>query len=729
MKLNNSFPFFSQHDQMDCGPTCLKMVAKSFGRNFKLQTLRNLCDINRSGVSVLGITNAAEKIGMRTLPAKLDLDNLKQAEMPCILHWRQNHFVVLYKVSKNKYSIADPGEGLIQLEESEFTRNWVGMSGNQEGIAVFLSPKPEFYDQENETITSINWSFLLRYFTAYKKLATQLFIGLLIGCVLQLIVPFLTKSIVDVGINTQNINFIYIVLFAQIAIIIGRVSIEFIRSWILLHISTRVNVSILTDFLIKLMKLPMGFFDTKMTGDILQRMNDQKKIETFLTGPTLNTLFSMFNLIVFSVVMVYFNLTIFLVFASCSLIYVLWIMVFLKKRRQLNYRSFELSARNQSGVVELITGMQEIKLNNCEQQKRWDWEHIQAKLFKFNVKTLSLNQYQSGGATLINESKNLIITFLSAKAVIDGGISFGAMIAIQYIVGQLNSPIEQLIGFVQGFQDAKISLERLNEIYQLDDEQPDNSLRITTLPVNKELKISNLTFKYPEAGNNKVLEDLSFIIPEGKTTAIVGTSGSGKTTILKLLLRFYNPISGSITVGGKQLDGIDFRCWRSECGAVMQDGFIFSDTIERNIAVGDEFVDSKKMSAALNAANINDFVESLPLGLETKIGAEGSGISQGQKQRILIARAVYKNPQYLFFDEATNALDSSNERIIMNNMQKFFVGRTVVVVAHRLSTVSNADNIIVLEKGKIIEQGNHQTLTSLKGSYYQLVKNQLELGT
>jgi len=722
------FPHYKQRDQMDCGPTCLRMVAKHYGRNFKVETLRRLSEISKEGVSLLGISDASEKIGFRSLGVKLSSDDLKEAELPCILHWQQNHFVVLYKIKNNRYYIADPGSGLLTLNEAEFKQRWLDNQNITDGIALLLSPTPQFYEQEDENNSEVRWSFLLRYLITYRKLVIQLLFGLGIGSILQLITPFLTQSIVDIGINTRNLNFIYIILIAQIALTIGRVSVDFIRSWILLHISTRINVSILTDFLIKLMKLPMSFFDTKMTGDIMQRMNDQKNIQSFLTGSTLTTIFSMFNLVVFSVVLVYYNISIFFVFAVSSVLYVVWIVFFLKRRRELNYKSFNVSAKNQSAIVQLIGGMQEIKLNNCEQQKRWEWEYIQAKLFKFNVKTLALSQYQQGGATFINEGKNILITFLSAEAVINGNLTLGAMVAIQYIVGQLNSPIEQLLGFIQGLQDAKISLERLNEIHQMQDEEPADKEWNHILPENKSLTINQLTFRYPGAGNEPVLENIDLKIPQGKITAIVGMSGSGKTTILKLLLRFYEPQKGEIKAGDILINNIGFKTWRSQCGVVMQDGFIFSDTIEKNIAVGDEYPNKAKLQHAIKVSNIQDFIDNLPLGLNTKIGAEGNGISQGQRQRILIARAVYKDPQYLFFDEATNALDANNERVIMDNLLEFFKGRTVVIVAHRLSTVSNADSIILLDKGRIIEQGTHHELTALRGDYYKLVKNQLELG-
>ena len=724
------FPFYKQHDQMDCGPTCLRMIASYYGKSYSIQKLREISSINKDGVSLLGISEAAEKIFFRTTGARLNYNSLKNADFPCIIHWEKNHFVVLYQIEDDKHLIADPAQGLITYSKKEFVKKWISISkaDEDEGIALLLSTTPEFYEQEGEKADKASYSYLLGYLLKYKKLIIQLLLGLLIGSILQLVVPFLTQSVVDIGINTRNINFIYVVLIAQTMLFIGRMSVDFIRSWILLHISTRVNISIITDFLIKLMKLPMSFFDTKMTGDIMQRMNDQKRIESFLTGSTLNTIFSFFSLIVFSAVLAYYDITVFLVFVISSILYVFWVLIFLKRRRKLDFQRFDISSKEQSNIIQLIAGMQEIKLNNCEKQKRWEWEHLQAGLFRFNVKSLSLGQYQQSGAFFINEGKNILITFLVAKTVIDGNLTLGGMMAIQYIIGQLNSPIEQLLSFIQQYQDAKISLERLNEIHEMSDEQPIDKLFLNELPEVKDIKIENLTFTYPGAGNEPIVKNISLSIPENKTTAIVGMSGSGKTTILKLLLRFYNPQSGTIRIGAAKLDQISFKTWREQCGVVMQDGFIFSDTIARNIAVGDDYPDARKLKHAIEMANIGDLIESLPLGTGTKIGAEGNGISQGQKQRILIARAIYKDPQYIFFDEATNALDANNESIIMKNLTEFFKGKTVVVVAHRLSTVKDADNIILLEKGNIIEQGSHEQLTEQRGKYYQLVKNQLELG-
>ena len=731
------FPHYKQPDQMDCGPTCLRMIAKYYGRNYSLQRLREISGINRAGVSLLGISEAAEKIGFRTTGVRTNLDRLLQMEMPCIMHWRQNHFVVLYKmpekqgVKGSKYCVADPAKGLIEYSEEEFIKQWFSTQndGVREGIVLMLSPSPDFYAQGGDPEKGLDMTYMLNHLIKYKQLIFQLLAGLGVGSILQLVLPFLTQALVDIGINGRNLNFVYVVVIAQTMLFFGRMSVEFIRSWILLHMSTRINISILTDFLIKLMKLPMSFFDTKMTGDIMQRMSDQGRIQSFLTGSSLNTIFSLFNFVMFAIVLIYYNTSIFFIFCISSAIYCLWVIFFLKKRRELDFKRFDISSQNQSAIVQLIGGMQEIKLNNCEQQKRWEWERIQATLFKFSIKGLALGQYQQFGAFFINEGKNILITFIVTKAVIDGQLTLGAMMAIQYVVGQLNSPVEQLLGFIQQLQDAKISLERLNEIHELDNEEPIEKMFLHELPLNKSISLNNMSFTYPGAGNEPVLEKITFQIPEGKTTAIVGMSGSGKTTILKLLLRFYEPQRGEVRVGNTFLQQISYSHWRSKCGIVMQDGFIFSDTIAKNIAVGDEYPDTVKLMHAIRMANIGDFIEELPLGINTKIGASGNGISQGQKQRMLIARAVYKDPEYIFFDEATNSLDANNEKVIMENLDTFFKGRTVVVVAHRLSTVRNADNIIVLEKGVIIEQGTHDELTGRKGNYYELVKNQLELGS
>jgi len=722
------FSFYKQQDNLDCGPTCLRMIAKSYGRNYPIQKLRALCFTNRGGTTLWNLADAAEKIGLRSLGVRLTIDQLKDAQLPCILHWRQNHYVILYKVKSDSYYIADPAKGLLKLPEKEFRHNWFSNKELYDGVSLLLAPAPKFYELADDKENDIKWTAILKYYYQYKQLFFQLLIGLGIGTLIQLAAPFFTQAIVDTGINTHNLNFVYLILIAQLMFFFGSMSINFIRSWILLHVSVRINVSILTNFLVKLMKLPLSYFETKTTGDVMQRMSDQQKIESFLTGTALTTLFSMVNLVVFTIVLVYYNVLIFLISLVSTAIYILWIAIFLKRRRDLNYQQFSIASSNQSNVVELVNGMQEIKLNNCEKQKRWSWENIQASLYRFKIKNLALSQAQQTGSSFINQVKNILITFISVKAVIDGNMTLGGMMAIQYIVGQVSSPIEQMIGFIQSYQDARISLERLNEIHQLEDEEPANLVYIHQLPANKSIFIKDLTFSYPGADVSPVLENINLDIPEGKTTAIVGMSGSGKTTLLKLLLRVYKAQQGKIKVGKIHLSSLSYKIWRNSCGTVMQDGFIFADTITNNIAVGDDYADYDKLYEAIETANLTDYINELPFGLHTKIGAGGHGLSQGQKQRLLIARAVYKNPEYLFFDEATNALDANNEKIIMDNLNRFTTGKTVVVVAHRLSTVRNADNIVVLHKGQIIEQGTHQNLTELKGEYYNLVKNQLELG-
>jgi len=732
---------------MDCGPTCLKMVAEHYGKKYSLQNLRGKSFITRAGVSMLGISDAAEAIGFRTLGVKASLEKLADEQpVPFIAHWRQNHFVVVYKIKKvksgihrvtlshpvNKFKVwvADPAHGLLTYTGDEFTKHWATtkQDGEDVGVALLLEPTPSFYEMKGEEHKRTSFAFLLQYLRPHKKFLVQLALGMVLGSLLQLILPFLTQSIVDVGINTQNLNFVYLVLIAQLVLFIGRMATDFIRGWILLHISTRINISLISDFLIKLMKLPVGFFDTKMIGDLMQRIGDHRRIENFLTSETLSILFSFFNLVIFGAVLAFYSWKIFFIFLIGSAFYIGWILLFMKKRRELDYKRFQQSAENQSNLFQLITGMQEIKLNNCEKQKRWEWERIQARLFKVSVKGLALSQYQQAGSVFFNEGKNILITVVAATSVIKGDMTLGMMVAVQYITGQLNSPISQMITFMQSMQDAKISLERLGEIHEKADEEDLEQPKLADLPEIKDITIEKLMFQYEGPHSPKVLDNIHLHIPQNRVTAIVGASGSGKTTLIKLLLGFYPPTQGSILIGKTGLENYSQRLWREKCSVVMQDGFIFSDSIANNIAVSDESVNRKKLLEAVKVANIQEFVESLPLGYNTKIGQEGSGISQGQKQRMLIARAVYKNPEYIFLDEATNALDANNEKVIMENLQEFFKGRTVVVIAHRLSTVKNADQIIVLDKGKIVETGTHEELTAKKGAYFELVKNQLELG-
>lgn len=729
--MRNQFKFYKQTDEMTCGATCLKMILKYYGKEIELSELVQLTNTTREGSSLLDLSRAAEKLNMRTMGAKVKLEMLEDnSNLPLIVYWNENHFVVVYKIKKDLVYVADPAHGLIKYNRNEFLRSWSNLP-NQEGIVLLFETTPEFYKEGVNSLskgkpTSI-W-FFKSYLSKYKRLIIQLFIGLILGSILQLILPVLTQSIVDKGIQNGDFNFINLILISQLMVFLGRTSIEIIRSYILMHISSRINIALVSDFFVKLMKLPISYFDSKMTGDLMQRINDNQRIENFLTGSSISTLFSLINFVIFSCVLAWYNLTILLVFITGSLIYFFWINFFLNQRADIDFKRFQESGRNQSKVIEMITGMQEIKLNNAERKKRWQWELLQIKLFKVNLRGLNLTTLQNSGSSLINELKNILITYLSAKFVIEGQITLGMMLSISYIIGQLNAPVLEMVSFIQHLQDAKLSFERLSEIHnRIDEDTADNEVQ-ENFDESSSIKLKKISFKYEGSYNNTVLKNLNFEIESNKITAIVGSSGSGKTTLLKLLLQFYEPTDGIIKINDTDLKLINHSFWRSYCGVVMQEGFIFNDTIANNIAFGEGDIVREKLMEAINVANIQEFIENLPLGINTKIGSEGLGLSTGQKQRILIARAVYKNPRFLFFDEATSALDAQNEKIIMENLNTFFKGRTVMIIAHRLSTVKNADKIVVLENGEAVEIGNHFELVERKGRYFELVKNQLELG-
>lgn len=719
---------------MDCGPTCLRMVAKFYGKNYSLQNLRDRCHITREGVSLLGISDAAESIGFRTTGVKVTWRQMvEEMPLPCIVHWNQRHFVVVYDVVKKhgvyKVMVADPASGLLEYTEEDFRGLWLESERKTEGIALILEPTPKFYEEEgDDERRHYGFGYVLKYLRPYRTYIIQILLAMLTASVISLLMPFITQSVVDKGIGTGSLSLIVVLLIAQLTLTLGGLANNLIRSWLMLHTTSRVSISLISDFLCKLMRLPIAFFDSKMVGDIMQRIGDYNRIQTFLTGSLLSMVIAVVSFVVYGLIMAGYNATIFIVFLIGASLYVLWVLLFMKRRRKLDYMRFQQASANQSNIVQLIGGMQEIKLNNCEKQKRWEWEAIQARLFKVGVKSLTLGQVQEIGSTFIDQTKNILMSFIAAKSVIDGGMTLGMMMALQYIMGQINAPISQFISFVQSAQDASISLDRLGEIHEMKDEEPAEEERIKDIPSDADIVFRDVVFQYDGPHSPRVLDEVSLTIPSGKVTAIVGASGSGKTTMLKMMLGFYPPVSGEVLLGNVSLKNYSESRWRARCGTVMQEGYIFSDTIAANIAVSEEYPDMERVRWAVGVSNIKYWIEGLPLGYGTKIGADGHGLSSGQKQRILIARAAYKDSRYLFFDEATNSLDANNERTIMENLERLFADKTVVVVAHRMSTVKNADNIIVLDKGRIAEQGTHLQLTALHGKYYELVKNQLELG-
>ena len=732
----NRFPFFQQMDASDCGPACLQMIAKYYGKTYELQTLREYSFITREGVSMMGIADAAENIGFRTMGVRISLSQLaEEVPLPCILHWNQHHFVVCYSVKSNKKGkvrvrIADPASGKTLYHEDDFVKCWASsrQNGQLEGLALLVEPRPDFYAIKDEAVSSRrSIAFFAQYFLPYWKKLLWSGTLLLCGTLFQVAFPFLTQALVDVGIQHRNVGYITLILIAQLILFSSQMIADFVRSRIMLYINTKVSITLISDFLTKLMKLPIRFFDTKNTGDIMQRIADHDRIRQFLIGSSINIMFSSLTFTVFAAILGYYHSLILLIFLLGNSLYVSWIWYFMRYRRKLDICRFNLSAAEQSNIIQLIQGMSEIKMNNCERQQRWIWERIQLKLYKISLRSLQLGQVQQLGSLFFSQVTNIIITFIAAKAVVDNTMTLGMMMSLTYIIGQVSAPVRNFISFAQEFQDAKISTERLNEVHQKEDEEKDIQYKQDNLEKGQDIIFRDVSFSYSGAHRDYALEKLSITIPAGQVTAIVGTSGSGKTTLVKLLQGFYEPLDGVIQIGDTPLNQINPHTWRSKIGSVMQDGFIFSDTIAKNIALGEETIDGNKLLYAAKTANIDDYIQSLPLKYYTKIGNEGNGLSQGQRQRILIARAVYKNPEYLFLDEATNSLDTRNEQDIMDNLSQFFAGKTVVIVAHRLSTVKNADQIIVIDKGKIVEQGTHKTLIDAHGDYYTLVKSQLDV--
>lgn len=731
------FPFYKQLNAMDCGVACLRMISHYYGKRYDAISLRRLAGYGKQGVSLLGVSEAAEKLGFRIEGAKLTYEKLIQASLPCILHWNQNHFVVLYalkgKIDDQEIMIADPAKGIISYNKEEFIQSWGTSSsgGKTTGIALLLQPTQLFHTieggNEKRDIKSTR-SLIFKYIIKSRGKFAEVFIIMIFTSLLQLAFPFLTKNVVDIGISQRNLNYITIVLVAQLSLTFSRTIADFIRSRLLLKVSNFILFSTLSDFWSKLTRIHLSYFNIHQVGDTIERLADHKQIQSFLTGSAISTLFSIFNLFLYSFILVWYSVQIFFIYCIGSLLFLLWIRLFLPTRRKLNYQLFDLSAKENDTTFQFIEGMPEIRLNNAEKLKRREWENVQKSIFGINFKNLTYNQYQQIGGLFINQSKDIIIVFLVAQMVVEGHLTLGTMLAVQYIIGQLNGPIDQIVGFLQTAQNAKISMERIDEIHRLEDEEASNVNYMKIFPGDTTIYIRNLYFSYPGADDNLVLDNITLSIPEGKVTAIVGLSGSGKTTLLKLLLKFYDFFSGDINIGEEKFKEISPSFWRSQCGAVLQDGFVFNDTIARNISLGDEKIDHERLVESCKISNILSFVESLPNKFETQLGTRGIGISEGQKQRILIARAIYKNPKYLFFDEATNALDANNERFVIEQMQSVFRNRTVVTVAHRLSTVKNAHKIVVIHEGKVAEEGSHEYLVGLKGHYYRLIENQLELG-
>ncbi len=730
----NKLSFQKQFDSIDCGPTCLKMIAAFYGKYYSLEYLREQCYLCRDGVSMLNLNDAAEGLGFRTYMAFLDFPLLSEdAPLPAILHWDQNHYVVLYKIKRSlwhpqrlKFIIADPAHGIAALDEATFSQSWIS-TADKKGAALILETTPEFHKKRDVKEPNRGYGFLFQYITPYKRYILQLVLGMILASLISVVAPVLTQVIIDNGVMEKNLSIVVLVLASQVFLFLGSTAIGMVRSWLLLHVNARISLNIISDFLIKLVGLPIKYFDTKSVGDLSQRLNDHHRIEGFLTGQSLSTLFSLINISIFTVVLGFYNWKVLLVLIGLSSLGIIWALLFRNKRKRLDYQHFFRSKENQDKLIEMITGMQEIKLFGSETAKRWEWEELQVKNFKLNISSLATEQVQQIGYGFISQLKNILVSFFAARAATKGEITLGGLLSVSYIIGQINGPLEQLIGFIRSAQDARLSMDRLKEILNKSNEEEGFPTSFSA-PAHEDVVLQNVSYRYEGPHSPLVLDNISLTIPKGRVTAIVGASGSGKTTLMKLLLNFYKPTAGIIRVGETPLTNLSPKAWRSCCGTVMQEGYIFSDTIARNIALDGRDIDEKRMEESIEIAQLREFLDELPLGYTTKIGNFGVGISGGQRQRILIARAVYKDPHYLFFDEATSSLDANNERAVMNGLDDFFEGKTVVIIAHRLSTVKNADQIIVLERGRIVETGSHHQLVGSKGKYFGLVKNQLELG-
>ena len=720
------FPFIKQTDSKLCGLACIASICKYYGETYSINFLSRLCDIHPEGISLLSLSKAANHLGLDTLCVSIPYSKLMFAELPCILHWNQNHYVVLYKIDKKKelFYICDPAKGKYKIDKVKLIEHWMSASDN--APAMLLEPSNDFGKIVNEERSKrSSFTIIINYLRTYRKYIAQLASGLLFTSCLQFVFPFLTQIIVDYGIPNKNLNLLWLVLVGWIVIVLAKTLTEIIRKWLLLHITMRVNVSLISDFIVKLMSLPMNYFESRTIGDLTQRVSDHNRVQSFLTSQLLGSFFSLVSFLVFSSILFIYNKIIFLIFILGSTLYAVWAFLFLNKRKLIDYEIFEVESLNQSKTYQILASIQEIKLQNCKVRRRWEWEDIQSDLFYIQQKALRLQQIEESGAIMITEIKNIFITIISASLVISNNLTVGEMMAILFIIGQLNSPLSQMIGLIYSFQDMKISLERINEIHFRENES--NGHGTLTHMENSSIIFNNVSFKYDKYFPAYTLEDISLELETGKVTAIVGMSGSGKTTIVKMILGYYKTDTGEILVSNNPIDNYEIDWFRTQFGVVMQDGFIFTESIARNIAIDDSEIDWNRLEYAVSIANIKEYIDNLPLGYNTIIGKEGTGLSQGQKQRILIARAVYKDPKFLILDEATNSLDATNERIIVENLSQFCKGKSVLIIAHRLSTVKNADKIVVLDRGRIVEVGNHSSLISKKGFYFNLVKNQLDI--
>lgn len=725
-----------QHDSMQCGAACLLSVCHFYGRSgMSLEQMTEMCGVGRDGVSIYDLNKAARRLGFETLCAKLTLSDLLDITLPCILFWNASHFVVLFEARGGRYVIGDPALGVVERSEAEVSQAWLAADdddGVLRGVVLGLSPTDDFSCGGDCGVQSLSLRkslpSLWTYVRPHRWCIAQLAAGLAFGCVVQLILPFLSQAVVDVGVGLRDVGSLWTLVIAQMALMLGRAAAGFVRSWILLRIGTRVNIAMVSDFLAKLMRLPMTFFDKKLTGDILQRMGDYSRVRDFFTSQALDALFALSSVAVFAFVLGCYSLRLFAVFLVGSLAHAAWLSFFMRRRRVLDYELFRRQALCSNKTLECVSSLHEVKLQGCGARRRAEWEASQEALVSTQAQSLALSQRQEAGSVVIAEGKNIVMTLCSATAVMSGDMTMGMMLATQFIAGQLVSPIERLTRFAYAAQDVRVSLERILSVSRMPDEDDGRNASPVDVDWRLGVEFRHVSFAYsPSECGHPAVDDVSLYFPSGKVTAIVGASGSGKSTLIKLLLGFFEPQEGDVSVGGVELSSLPMEWWRGQCGIVMQDGVIFSDSVARNIAMADDEPDMRRVREAARLACADGFISDLHAAFETKIGAEGQQLSKGQAQRILLARAVYRNPSLLILDEATNSLDTVSERRIVDNLASFCAGRTTIVIAHRLSTVRNADNIIVMSGGRVVERGTHNELAKLHGYYYELIKNQLDI--